>query len=110
MFLPLCAFLDFSSLLGVLSSNPAQMGRLRYIKRNRAIITFLLAFPWITCKKRNKSALNIQLKYYFMALIRCHDWQVSVVHFLNFEQYETVYNISNYFDFWFVERKKKQNL
>ena len=43
--LPFVLFLCFSSLLGVLSSIHAHMGRVRQIKRNRAIITFLSAFP-----------------------------------------------------------------
>jgi len=64
-----CTYLFFSSLLSVLSSIPAQLGKVRQIKRNRVFITYLSAFPSITCKTRNKCALIIQSKYYFLALI-----------------------------------------
>ena len=66
--LPILYFF-FPSFLGVLSSIPTQMGKVRQIKRNRVIITYLSTFPSITCETSNESALNIQLKYYFVALI-----------------------------------------
>ena len=61
--------LCFSSLLSVLNPIPAQMGKVRQIKRNRVFISYLSDFPSITCKTRNKRALIIQSKYYFLALI-----------------------------------------
>jgi len=70
-------FSCFSSLLSVLSNFPAQLGKVRYIKRKRAIITYLSAFPLITCKTSNKSALNIYLNYYFLALINHNHSHVS---------------------------------
>jgi len=44
-----------------LGSIPAQMGKVRQIKRNRVFNTYLSAFPSITCKTRNKCALIIPL-------------------------------------------------
>jgi len=68
--LPILYFSLFSSFLCVLSSIPVQMGKVRQIKRNRVIITYLSAFSSITCETSNESTLNIHLKYYFLALIR----------------------------------------
>jgi len=62
--------LCFSSLLHVLGSIPAQMGKVRQIKRNRVFNTYRSTFPSITCKTRNKCALIIPLKYNFLALIK----------------------------------------
>ena len=53
-----------------LEFNSYTNGKVRQIKRNRVIITYLSAFPSITCETSNESTLNIHLKYYFLALIR----------------------------------------
>jgi len=73
---PLCLFFGlvvfvscFPSLLSALSNFPAKLGKVRWIKRKRTIINYLPAFSLITCKTSNKSALNLHLNYYFLALI-----------------------------------------
>ena len=48
----------FCSCLMFGHSIPAQMGRVRWLKRNRSKFTFLSAFPWITCETSNKRAIN----------------------------------------------------